>query len=323
VRVRLNRIEEYDLNLFEFDYDLTMMIFFLDSQGKKILARYGQRTPRSADALQTLEGLHYTMKSALAMHTSESPVYAPRFNPEPKYTRDIVGARASKGCFHCHNVRESLNTELKRANKWSSESVWHFPMPENIGVSMEVNRGNMVASVKAKSAAAEAGLQQGDRLLTAAKVPVHSIADLQFALEHTPDASDLALTWKRNDKDMSATLKLATSWRKGDLSWRPSMQRLVPTLALVGKDLTADEKKSLGLDADQMAFKQRTPVGTKAAAAGFEPGDIILGIDEHVHRRMNDTEFFYHLQREYIVGDEVRFAIIREGKRKVLTVKMR
>ena len=42
VRVRLTRIDNQDLNLFEFDYDLTFMVFFLNAEGK-VYARYGGR----------------------------------------------------------------------------------------------------------------------------------------------------------------------------------------------------------------------------------------------------------------------------------------
>jgi DNA-binding response OmpR family regulator len=39
VLVRLTRIDNLDLRLFELDYDLTMMIFFLNSE-EKVYARY-------------------------------------------------------------------------------------------------------------------------------------------------------------------------------------------------------------------------------------------------------------------------------------------
>ena len=44
MRVRLTRIDGEDLNLFEFDYDLTFMVFFL-SADQKVYARYGSRMP--------------------------------------------------------------------------------------------------------------------------------------------------------------------------------------------------------------------------------------------------------------------------------------
>jgi hypothetical protein len=63
VRVRLTRIDDQDLNLFEFDYDLTFMVFILDAEGR-VYARYGGRSPEGPDQRQSLEGLRYTMGSS-------------------------------------------------------------------------------------------------------------------------------------------------------------------------------------------------------------------------------------------------------------------
>ncbi|MBI1832778.1 MAG: PDZ domain-containing protein [Planctomycetes bacterium] len=322
VRVRLTRIEEYDLNLFEFDYDLTMMIFFLDPTGKKVYARYGQRNAVNADALQSLDGLAHTMKSVLAMHASAEPKFAPRSSEQPRFVHDIQGAKG-RGCFHCHNVRESLNRELKINGQWTSDKAWHFPLPDNIGLTMEVNRGNVVAKVKPKTAAEKAGLQQGDQLTFAGNVPIHSIADLQYALEHLPAKTELKLRWLREGQTENAELALSDGWRRGDIRWRHSMHGLVPNLYLGGANLTADERAKLGLSATQVAFRLNTPVGTRAKAAGFEPGDIILGVEGQWLDNMDDNRFFYWLQSQYLAGDTVRFTIVRQGKRTTQSVVIR
>jgi len=310
------------LNLFEFDYDLTMMIFFLDPTGKKVYARYGQRNGASADALQSPDGLAHTMKSVLAMHASAEPKFAPRSSEQPRYVQDIQGAKA-RGCFHCHNVRESLNRELKIKGQWTADKAWHFPLPENIGLTMEVNRGNVVAKVKPKTPAEKAGLQKGDQLTFAGNVPIHSIADLQYALEHQPTNLELKLRWLRESKLQTAELALSDGWRKGDIRWRHSVRGLVPNLYLGGANLTADERTKLGLSATQLAFRLNTPLGVRAKAAGFEPGDIVLGVDGKMLDNMDDNGFYYWLQAQYLVGDTVRFDIVRQGKRTTQTVAIR
>ena len=67
VRVRLSKVEGVDLNVFQFDYDLTMMVFFLNAE-ERIYGRYGGRGGESADARLSLAGLHYAMKAALDAH---------------------------------------------------------------------------------------------------------------------------------------------------------------------------------------------------------------------------------------------------------------
>ena len=72
IRVRLTRIDDLDLNVFEFDYDCTFMVFFLNAQ-EKVYARYGGRDADGPDSRQSLAGLHYTMESVLKMHARKAP----------------------------------------------------------------------------------------------------------------------------------------------------------------------------------------------------------------------------------------------------------
>src|SRR5205085_7087778 len=113
VRVRLTRIDTSDLNLFEFDYDLTFMVFFLNAE-EKVYARYGGRDATSPDARQSLAGLRYTMNSVLAMHEGQDRTFAPRTQASPRYVRDLPSARRGGRCLHCHQVNEILNDNLKR-----------------------------------------------------------------------------------------------------------------------------------------------------------------------------------------------------------------
>ena len=55
VLVRLTDIQESDLNLFQFDLDLTLMVFFLNAD-EQIYGRYGGRDSKSPHRRQSLEG---------------------------------------------------------------------------------------------------------------------------------------------------------------------------------------------------------------------------------------------------------------------------
>lgn len=323
VRVRLTRIEGADLNLFEFDYDLTMMVFFLDPEGKKIYARYGQRTADSADALQSLEGLEYTMRSVLMTFHSDSQLFAPRRSERPRYINDIQGGFGRRGCYHCHNVKEALNRELRLQGKWERESAWRYPPTENVGLTMEVNRGNIVKKVHADLAAGKVGVQPGDKLLRAGETPIHSIADLQYALEKAPSRGDLELTWIRDGKPMSGKLNLTGDWRKTDISWRASMQFMVPSLRLSGIDLKESEKQALGLDPKQLAFRHQARVHSQAQAAGIRAGDVILGVDDHNCEGMEAGDLIYMVSRQYLVGDQVQVHFLRDGKRHSVSMRLK
>src|SRR5262249_40215421 len=228
VRVRLTRIEGLDLSLFAFDFDLTLMVFFLNAD-EQMYARYGQRDAVGPDTRQSLEGLRYTMQSVLAMHQREQKVFAPREQETAKSMRDIAGATRFRGCYHCHQVKESLNAELKRTGKWDRDLIWRFPLPDNVGCVLEVDRGNIVEQVTPGSPAARAGLKRGDIVQQLRGVPIHSIADAQFALDRAPAKGAIDVSWIRDNQTLTGKLDLSEGWRRDDISWRRSMFNLVPS----------------------------------------------------------------------------------------------
>jgi hypothetical protein len=312
IRVRLTRIDEADLSLFEFDYDLTMMVFFLSPAGR-VYARYGGRDGRDADSRQSLEGLAFTMRSVLAMHAAQSPAFAPASNFSPFTIRDVAGRRGG-GCFHCHQVKETLNHKLTAEGRWSRDRLWRYPLPENLGFRLEVDRGNVVEKVQPGSPAERAGLAPGDQLVELGGVPVHSLGDAQFALDRAPAAGRLDVAWLRSGEARSSSIELAESWKKSDLRWRASMRRWIPGLPLAGKDLEAVEREALGLSPTQLAFRQDDRVSPRAKEAGIQPGDVIIDLDgRKIELKANALRSY--VAREYIQGDTVIVSLLRDGER--------
>ncbi len=318
--MRLTRIDEEDLNLFEFDYDLTFMVFFLNAD-EKVYGRYGGRDAESPDRRQSLAGLRYTMQSVLDVHNREDKVFAPKTQDTPRYLRDMQNTGRRGRCLHCHQVKEVLNRDLERTGKWSRDSVWRYPLPENLGFDLEVDRGNVVRLVKEKTPASAVGLAAGDVVRQLNGVPVHSQGDAQYALDRAPTTGSIALTWQHGDKLVTDKLALPEGWRKSDITWRPSMQRLVPSARLYGTDLTAQEKQALGLSERQLAFRQRDSVPAQAREAGVRAGDIIVGVDAAVLETDVDG-FLRFVQRQYLVGDRVTLHVVRDGKRMDLTMTL-
>jgi hypothetical protein len=319
VRVRLTRIDPLDLNLFEFDYDLTFMVFFLNAEGK-VYARYGGRDAKGPDSRQSLEGLRYTMESVLQMHALDQKAFAPRTQEGPRFIRDVSGSRRGGRCYHCHQVKEVLNAELERNGLWSRDRVWRYPLPENLGLEFEVDRGNVVRRVQGKSPAAAVGLQAGDRVRRLNDVPIHSFADAQFALDRAPASGSIEVAWERAGASRTGSLALPEGWRRSDIIWRPSMQGFVASARLWGVDLTPEQKKALGLSAEQLAFRQTSPVPAQPRAAGIQEGDVILGVDDRA-LAMDVSEFNGYVSRHYLVGDEVVVNVLRDGKRLKLPMR--
>src|SRR5262245_46218481 len=104
VLVRLTRMRGVDLDLFDFDFDLTWMAFFLDADGR-VLGRYGGRDADGPDGRSSLAGLRYALERALALHKSgKAP--PPARAARPRTVEDLPAARrlSAWGCVHCHQV---------------------------------------------------------------------------------------------------------------------------------------------------------------------------------------------------------------------------
>lgn len=319
--MRLLTITGVDLNVFDFDYDLTWMTFFLNAN-EKVLGRYGGRDADGADTRNSLAGLRHAMQAALGTHRHD-----PQGKPAPRqevplYIERLPSASTYRGCIHCHQVKEILRDEKVKAGTWHRQEVWAYPLPENVGIKLELDRGNVVKSVAAGSPAGRAGLRTGDVLASLNGLPVHSFADIQYALHRAPAKGDIGIEWRHAGHAMKANLELTDGWRKTNITWRPSLLYLLPSLTVYGPDLNSTEKKNLGLSAKQLAFRQQTPVHSEAQAMGVKEGDVITGID---NRRMDMTvqEFLGHVRQNYLIGDRVVLNIIRSGKRLELPVQLR
>ncbi len=330
-----------DLDLFDFDYDLTWMGFFLNADGN-VYGRYGGRDAESAESRVSLAGLRYTMEAAFSRHrrmeihatklhkpgapATGSPVAGAPGLWETKPPRTVeqypaIRRLPERACIHCHQVYDLRRESLQAVGKWRREELWVYPLPENIGLTVEVDRGDRVASVAADSLAARAGIRAGDRLLTIDERPIASFADVQYALHRAPAHGSLTITWQHAEQTHTRELPLAEGWRKTDLSWRWSLRGVDPPPWVYGEDLSEEEKKSLGLDAKRLAFRQGPFVSEPARRAGIRQNDIILGVDGKM-LEMNERQFGAYIRLNYRVGDRVMYNILRRGKRQDIALTL-
>src|SRR5207245_2746773 len=156
-------------------------------------------------------------------------------------------------CIHCHQVYEFRRAALKAAGQWSREDRWVYPLPENIGLTLDVDQGDRLRAVAPESPAGKAGLRAGDMLRTVNGLPVASFADVQYALHGAPPKGRIAISWQKGGEAKTATLDLADGWRKTNLTWRPSLLDILPSLTLYGDDLSTEEKRALGFSAKRLA----------------------------------------------------------------------
>ncbi len=311
--VRIVNMRRVNLNVFTFDFDLTWAAFFMNAD-EKIYGRFGGRDGESPDKYLTLSGLKHGMREALAAHARE-----PKDKPplEAKPVRTVEQYPAAKrlkenACIHCHQVYDFRREDMRAEKKWSLDEVWVYPLPDNLGLKLDSGQGNKVRSVTADTPASRAGLRAGDTLEMLNGQLVASFADAQHALHLAPSKGEIAVSWKREGKTHTAKLDLAEGWRKTDISWRASMWGLEPAPCVHGKDLTAEEKKALGLSEKRLAFRQGNFVPVPSRQAGIKQNDIILGIDGK-SLEMTMLQFNAWVRLNYKVGDRIVFNVIRDG----------
>jgi hypothetical protein len=320
VLVRLERIIGVDLNVFEFDYDLTFQAFSVGADGK-VLGRFGGREPDNAERYLTLPALRHAMQAALEAHRRAKPD-KPAEPAKKLLVEDYPAAKQMKGCIHCHQVNEFRRAQEKSAGRWRPDDRWVYPLPRNVGLTLDPDQGDRVKAVAADSPAARAGVQPGDVLKTVNGLSVASFGDVQYALHRSPVRGEIAVAWQHGDRALTGTLALADGWRRTNLTWRPSMLDILPSLALSGDDLTAAEKKALGIPAKRLAFRQGDRVQSEAKAAGVQAGDVVVGLDGRTPEMTMD-EFFGHVRRNYLVGDRITLNVLRAGKRLDLPMTLR
>jgi serine protease Do len=261
------------------------------------------------------------MQSVLAEHALARPRFAATETGEPFFIREIAPASGLGRCIHCHQAKEVIYNKLDQEGKWSIDLAFRYPLPDNLGLSLEVDRGNIVEEVVPDSPAARAGIQKGDLISTLNRVPVHSFGDAQYALDRAPKKGSIEVSWNRSGRDLRGKIELPDRWRRTDIGWRPSLQNFVASAQVYGKNLNADEKASLGLSAARLAFRQKDNVPEQAKKAGVRPGDIIIGVDDR-ELEMTAYQFLTYVRGNYVKGETLTLNLIRNGRRLNLPMQL-
>jgi hypothetical protein len=214
-------MNEVDIGLFQFDYDLTWMAFFLDAN-ERIYSRYGGRDAQSAEGRVSVAGLKHTMRRVLEQH--RQPVRVTPAPRKPVLPGDLFAAKG-KGCMHCHHVWEGLRQAAFLTGKADQELYFVYPLPENLGLELDSTLGNKVTSVRPKSPAHKAGLCAGDVLESIEKTRILAQGDVMWALHNAPAEGSLSLRYQRAGEGRTVALDLENGWKRTDLSWRKSLKK--------------------------------------------------------------------------------------------------
>lgn len=331
VCVRQVEMKGVDLSLFQFDHDLNWAGMFLNADGT-IYARYGTQSEKGADAYNSVDGLINTMNRVVALHAAyprnRQQLVGKRAAEKPWKTAEDMptlhpnlrkgGQTTRSNCIHCHNIHDAENAQWRKDGTMSHDRLWRYPLPENIGLTVDAKDGRTLTAVAAGSPSADAGVRQGSRLDTVNGQVISSIADIQWVLHSIPntDGQTVALTF---DDGSRKVVRLNRGWKKTDISWRGSLWELSPKLRVWMPPLNSFQKEEAGLNDDQSALlvkwiNRQKPGGKAAVDAGLRQGDIILELDGQPIPR-TPQQFNAHIKLNYKVGQKIPLRILRNGRR--------
>jgi len=336
VCVRLIEANRLDLDLFQYDFDMSWSAMFLNAD-RTIYGRYGSRDASgpTADRLLSLAAFQKAAERALELHaaypSNKSPLAA-KTGPQSIYAtpREIPGltdrpAEPSirQQCIHCHMVKEYALRAKWEAGKLTADDLYVFPQPTNIGLTTNLDDGLLIDSVAANSAAAEAGLAPGDSLVSLNGQPLISLADIQWVLNSAPHEGKLAATVRRGGQVVEMSIPLRKGWKKYDIGWRASSWYGLRQ-GLKTEALSDDEKANRGISRDGLALLVKNLFGKSAtvlADAGVNKDDVIVAVDGKTDA-MSESDFLVWLRLGHGPKDAVTFTIFRDGKRRDVAVPM-
>lgn len=335
VCVRMVQANAMDLNLFQFDYDLTFAAFFMNAD-KTVYGRYGSRSDRSAVRDISMQGFGDAMEGALEIHRgypANRETLAGKQGHKSRYERpeqypslsgfkadiDYLG-QVARSCMHCHQISDAERMVYRNQKEsFPLKVLFPWPMPATIGMKMDADKRATVKTVSENSPASAAGLNAGDAILSLNGQPILSTADIQWVLHHSEDIDQLKAVVRSADKERELTLSLAAGWRtKGDITWRTStwdLRRMVGGVLL--KDLTDEEREQAGIGTAGLALKVEHlgQHGQHGAAfrVGFRKNDIFTAYDGRKDRA-TETEFLMYSLDAMKPGMKMPVTVLREQK---------
>jgi len=312
-----------DLNLYPFDYDLTLAVVLANADGT-VYHRYGGRDRISPMNMDTLVDI---MREGLTTHRAYLVHPDPPSTGPPQRLSTLVNEQLPGliqpiyGCFHCHYAREAKQYLTLAAGRWTPDQFWVWPLPKTVGLILDRRKQYLVDRVLPDSPAARAGIRPGDQLQTLHRQRILTQYDLQWVLhQSTNDPISLSFCVLRNQATVSGRLDLSAGWKTGDpadYSWRvrnvftEHMIKFLPTPGFIGEPLRSPDLLPLGLPENRFALRV-TQLNRGTYLAGIRSGDIILnagGRSDFPEPR----DFYRWCELLRRSGRDIKMQLLRQG----------
>jgi S1-C subfamily serine protease len=187
--------------------------------------------------------------------------------------------------MHCHQVAEVLRQPAIDASTFDKNrdtQVW--PLPENVGITLDRDHGLLVKNVEPGSAAALAGVQAGDILVAAGERKLFGQADFRGVLHRGPKGDgEIPVYWRRDGEPKHGMLLVKDGWRKTILDWRMSVAEgnIGASPGFFPLRASEEQRGASGLQAGEKAV--RVYIGPNmrgnAREAGLKNDDIVVAVN--------------------------------------------
>lgn len=300
VCVRVTNAEHILLNIFPLegfqDLDLSWWAYFLSPQGQTY-AVFGGKDHVSDSTRISTAALANTMRRVLEHHYHPQREAWNIDGPTPKLTPyrqayQLPGAKSwakqypqKEGCMHCHQVAEVLRQpaiDEGTFDKHRDTLVW--PLPENVGITLDRDHGLLVKEVAADSSAATLGIKAGDTLAAAGGRRLFGQADFRGVLHRGPQGDgEIEVYWLRDGKLIHGKLAVKNGWRKTILDWRMSIAEgnIGAGPGFFPLRVSNEQRRAAGIKVDAQAVRVYMGPNTRGSAqqVGLKNDDVIVAIN--------------------------------------------
>ncbi len=347
ITVRLTDAAQIDLRLFPVegyaDLDLSWWGWFLSPAGQ-VYGIFGGRDHESDATRISKDALIASLRRVLAHHYDpRRPKWdidgsSPNLTGTPKSPRELPGYEPwfrgahpetrNQSCIHCHQVNDILRQPAVAARTFDKQrdfDVW--PLPENVGLTLDRDHGLRVTNVTPGSVADRAGIKSGDFLGAAGGRRLFGQADFRGVLHRGPrSAGEIEVWWTRDSDVMPGKLAVTGEWRRTILDWRMSVSQ-----GIVGAypgffplAIKTPRREQFKISADQMAVEPY--LGSKPKGAAYDAGvrqNYILTAVNGQSPNLAGRAFLVWFIKQFDRGDRVTLTLLESpGKSREVTYQL-
>ena len=318
VCVRITRMDDVDVALFDRDWYNTLYFFALNAD-EQIYLRYGGRDALSQDSYLSMNSLELAAQQGLELHRLyQQGKLKKSERPKPVFPRQmpllVERTFAKNACVECHLIGDYQN--LQREQDGTLDKLAHlFRSPEikTIGIYLDVPKGLVVKEVR--GAVETAGMKAGDRISALNGTPVWTFGDLQYHYDRVDRKADkIEISVDRAGETVKLPVALPARWWMSDIRYRQSS--VDPRTYFEDRPISDEQKRKLGLKADGFASEVKY-VGDFAKlmkSHDLRVGDIVVSVDG-VERHEIATTADLYIKLTKKPEESVMLSVIRDGKR--------